>query len=843
MLNLRKLLRWLESNFWDIAFVLILLILTSFIAFQNYTPNTWLSGWDNLHPEFDFSLNVQRSFSAVWQEYQGVGVLGGMSHAAAISRELILWGFSSILPASFLRYFWTFAMFTIGPLGVYFLMKALVSKSFPAFAGAMFYIFNLATVQTFFTPFETFVSFYGFLPWLLLVSKRRSLIPFVILSFLATSAFYVQTLFIVYVVFLTIISLPDGILRTIKILFVTFIVNAFWLLPVLYFTLTSGNIPANSHINSIATSETQIMNQARGDFKNIASLKGFWFDYYDWDKNGKYDYLYKDWISHANNPLVTKISLSIFIISVLGLILSRRFSWAILFGISYFMLTGGKISWIPLFNEIFRNSFTKWGNAMALIYAVGLGSFISFLNKKIFIIPISILIISASIFCTFPIFQGKLISQSMRVNIPQEYFDLFKFMQTVSKTKRIANFPMLNFWGWDFYKWGYKGSGFLWYGIPQPILDRAFDVWSPQNEAFYMEANFALNYGTPEDFQKILEKYQISYVLFDDAVYDPANNNSDVVIQKQKKFIESLPNVGNKKNFGTISLYEFKLNQEIQSFVSAPKFLTTEMSYVSADRPAVSETFPDNQGYKEAKNCDLKNQGQVTKKKLEHGNYYAAYNGGVSCDYFYYPTLDYSQSYTMRIQGNNISGRSLKIYLFNVASNNIDLEELLPAGKFDKSFLILAKEKDSARRATPGGYTLNLETRSFGKVGSENEITDIEFYPANVIYPQDVQIQNNLKIQNVQKYGTWGYKIDVEREGLLQLSQGYNEGWITYPRLQHLKVNGWENGWLVPSTDLFNYSSIYLIYWPQILEWGGMILSYSLTFGLLYGIFFYSKKG
>jgi len=75
---------------------------------------------------------------------------------------------TKILPASFLRYFWTFAMLAIGPLGVYFFVRSLISKSYPAFVGAMFYIFNLVTVQTFFTPFETFVSFYGFLPWLLL---------------------------------------------------------------------------------------------------------------------------------------------------------------------------------------------------------------------------------------------------------------------------------------------------------------------------------------------------------------------------------------------------------------------------------------------------------------------------------------------------------------------------------------------------------------------------------------------------------------------------------------------------------------------------------------------------
>jgi len=63
-------------------FPLLILGLTLFIAFRNYTPGTWLLGWDNLVPELNLKLNITRSLSAVWQEYQGLGLLGGMAHAA-----------------------------------------------------------------------------------------------------------------------------------------------------------------------------------------------------------------------------------------------------------------------------------------------------------------------------------------------------------------------------------------------------------------------------------------------------------------------------------------------------------------------------------------------------------------------------------------------------------------------------------------------------------------------------------------------------------------------------------------------------------------------------------------
>ncbi len=841
----------------------LIFLLCIFIAFKNYTPNTWLSGWDNLHPEFDFTLNIERSLSATWQEYQGVGVLGGMGHAAALSRELILWTFSTFIPTSFIRYLWTFLMLFIGPLGVYFLIKNQTSSKIASFVGAIFYIFNLATVQTFFTPFETFVSFYGFLPWLLFFGinylkygKSKNLFIFFVVSFLATSAFYVQTLFVVFAIFLAAFSVEsvlkykkDGILRCIKLAFVTLIINSFWLLPVIYFTVTSGSIPGNSHINSIATPETKIMNQARGNWQDIASLQGFWFDYYDWDQSGHYDYLYKDWTLHLSSPYVKDVSLILFAVSIAGLLLSRKPSWLILFGISYIMLAGmnpptGKIftfisDKIPLFTEIFRNSFTKWGCAMALVYSVGLGYLIALFRKNIFAFLVAVLIIISSIFVTFPIFQGKLISSSMRVSIPQEYFQVFDFFKNQDQTKRIANFPMVNFWGWSFYKWGYRGSGFLWYGIRQPILDRAFDVWSPNNEAFYNEVAFALSYAnTDETLQKVLDKYQVSYLIFDENLYDPANLESVNLIARQKHIIDSSQRFTKIKNFGNINIYEFNLTNKPKGFVSAPQtsLSNSEFPKTPAGTPTIVETFPINQGYPEAKNCDLKNQGVVEKKKLAFGNYYAAQGGGVSCDYFYYPLLKYPQNYLMRIKGVNTAGRSVKIYLFNVASKNIDLEELLPKGNFDKYFFVSAKNISSKE-----GYTLNVETRSFGSVGSENEIEKIEFYPvdANPSLVQVNALENNLLIENVRKYGTWGYKLDVQNGGLLQLGQGYNNGWLGFvkvgrgwSKLEHTKVNSWANGFLVKADQFQPTQTIYLVYWPQILEWGGGILG-TITFATL----------
>ncbi len=911
MLTLRKITFWLKHNFWDIFFVLILASIASFISYKNYVPGTWLSGWDNLHPEFNFPLNIQRSFFAVWQEYQGVGVLGGMGHATALSRELILWLFSAFLPLSFLRYFWTFLMLAVGPIGVYFFIsRSIFSKEknrwlhcLSGFVGAIFYIFNYASLQTFYTPFETFISFYGFLPWLLLsansylkTGKKASLVAFIVVSLLGTSAFYVQTLFVVFAIFLFVFALESilrfkwaGIVRSTKLVFVTLIVNSFWLLPVLYFTFTSAAIPAHSHINSIATPETQLMNQARGNFTDIATLKGYWFDYYDWKQtrndyknvDASFDYLYKNWIDYSSEPNIQNLSLALFVISLIGIVLSLfksniywQFSSFFLLIISYFMLATNNPPFghfyelmttkLPLLGDIFRNSFTKWSTATSLIYAIGLSLFVYFVgdlvkNKiKYFLgFIVAAVIVLASFWTTMPIVEGELISSTMRINIPNDYFETFTFFNSQDSSLRIANLPMINFFGWNYYDWDYEGSGFLWYGIKQPILDRAFDVWSPHNESFYNEANYAISYGTITDFEKVLTKYKVGFLLFDDSLFDPGVPKNDNLNQKYKAFLESSLIIHKVKNFGKVSIYKVDI-PGVKSFVSAPKFASNGLAFanlkasqvpVPSGSPTVSETFSLTQGYPTAKNCDLKNKGSVTKTKFAIGNGYSATGGGSSCDYFYYPDMDYSNTYLIRIKGKNVTGRSLKVYLFNVKANKIDSEELFSKGDFDESLLVLPKPNVGKLKPGEGGYTLTVETRSFGNIKSENTITAIQIYQIDPnlltkIASESVvgQPQNDLVIQNVQKYGTWAYKVDVQDGRLIQLSQGYEAGWRAFSafdfqkgiqlpdlkhELQHFKLDSWSNGWLVPASNqsTASSSSVYIFFWPQLLEWGGMVLA------------------
>jgi len=584
------------------VYIIALIIFWLVIVFQNFNAGSVLSGWDNLHPEFNFGVNIQRSLSAVWQEYQGLGLLGGMAHAADLPRQLILWLFSIVLPMNFLRYGWTFAMLLFGPLGVYFFLSKITGNKLSGFTASMFYLFNLATVQYFYVPFEAFVTFYGFLPWLMYAAylslirpSKKTLLAYFFISLAGTSAFYVQTLFIVYVMILGLLCgllwwAKQASLKNIIVLaLITIFTNAFWLLPVLYFSLTKAYVVDTSKINSIASSETRLMNQGFGGPLSIASLKGFWLEYTD-ARGGEFGYLMPVWQKWTQSVLYNAVSLVLFFVSVLGLAFS--FVYKKLRLLVYFIflvlvtsvlfLSSGKAPLglfydllskaVPLFAELFRSPFTKWSIPLAFSISIGLGLFVSYFYKKLKIVGFvfAFILTALSLYQVKPIISGSLIHDELNVDLPREHLDLFEFFQNQPKEKRIARFPVQSFWGWDFNDWGYRGSGFLWYGIEQPIMDRAFDVWSRENEAYYFEINNAVYQGDAVLFKKVIDKYQLGYALVDESIIVAGEDQTPLNFEGIYKLLEE---IGAEKVFaeGKLKVYKF---DNPDRFVQAPNGYT-----------------------------------------------------------------------------------------------------------------------------------------------------------------------------------------------------------------------------------------------------------------------------
>jgi hypothetical protein len=230
--------------------LLLLLFLVVVIAIANYVPGTWLTGWDNLHSEFDFALNIRRAFNSVWQEYQGLGLLSGMAHAADFFRLIFLWLMSLVIPNQFSRYFYHFLMLFVGALGMYFFSKNIVlakltkNKREISLVAATFYLLNFGTVQYFFTPFEPFSTFWGFFPWEIYVlfqylffPSRRNLLILAVVNLAASAQAYVQPLFVVYGSVVALLSLGYlrrtwslAALKTVALAgLVIFLINSYWI--------------------------------------------------------------------------------------------------------------------------------------------------------------------------------------------------------------------------------------------------------------------------------------------------------------------------------------------------------------------------------------------------------------------------------------------------------------------------------------------------------------------------------------------------------------------------------------------------------------------------------------
>lgn len=595
--------------------ILTILAVVAILAITNYQPGTFLTGGDNLHPEFNFAANIQRSLFAVWQEYQGLGLLGGMGHATDLLRQLFLLFLSTILPTSILRYFWTFLMLFVGSVGVYILTKSILRRRDPeALLAGIFYLLHLSTIQMFYTPFEAFSAFFGFLPWLLLTTinylinpNRKSLLFLVLVLILSTPAWYIPTLFVVYLLATGIIALTFTFLqkktaiikRTIKLFILVFLINAFWLLPFAYFTFTNSSVTVNAKINQMATEEVFLKNKEFGNIADVVLLKGFWFNNVEPDLSGNYNYMLLPWREHLSNPLIAGIGYLFFAVIVIGVIRGvreRKANSLILVPIFLFAFTmlateTPPFSWvnnifrqIPLFDQAFRFPFTKFSTLTSLTYAVFLAIGISRLFQlltsifkklpSIFYLLPSILLILFSL----PAFQGHLFYDRERLAIPNDYFQLFDFFKTQDQNSRIANFPQHTFWGWNFYWWGYSGSGFLWYGIKQPILDRAFDVWSKTDENYYFELSDALYAKDAARFEQVLNKYQISWLLVDKNVINPPSPKA-LFFSGLEEVVAKIPNINKAAVFGNIEVYQVALKDNPQNFVFLARDLPTVNGY------------------------------------------------------------------------------------------------------------------------------------------------------------------------------------------------------------------------------------------------------------------------
>ncbi len=513
----------------------ILLVLIIFVAWRNYPSGTFLIGWDSLHPEFNFLEAFKRVFFGVWREEQGVGAIAAHSHMADLPRIILLWFSSFVFSLSFLRYFYIFLCLILGPLGVYFFLNYVFKRekeglvtNLAAFLGALAYLFNLCTLQHFILPFEMFTTQYAFLPWLLLFALKflrekgkKNLLLFSLLTVLSTPQAYAATLFYAYFGALIIFALSYRFRRGLVLILVTLLLNLYWLLPNTYSIIQESQVVVNSKINRLFSPEAQIRSLNFSKISNISIYKSFLFDWRVFDfQNNEFTDLMEVWKGYLSRKYVIYTLYTISSLSILGLIwglLKRNkvvFSLFLVFLYSLFFLTESHFINNSLLRETLRMPFTKFSIILLFTMSFFFGYLFLRLFKRAWLGIILALIVSGGlVFSVWPMFQGELVSSVVKTDVPTAYFELFKWFK--NKLGRVANLPLNTLWGWDYHGWRYEGSGFITYGVSNPLLVRDFDRWSQFNETFYNEISFALYSKDSQVFERTLQKYQVKYLLLD----------------------------------------------------------------------------------------------------------------------------------------------------------------------------------------------------------------------------------------------------------------------------------------------------------------------------------------
>lgn len=864
--------------------VLTLTAVGLILSLLNHQPNTFLTGWDNLHPEFNFSLDLSRSLTAAWQEYRGLGLLGGMAHAADLPHQLLLALFSLIqIPINLHRYLFTFLCLILGPIGTYYLAQITIfsklgpfTKRFVSFFAGLFYLFNLSTVQVFYVPFETFTTFFAALPWLLFViinyinsPNKKNFAALIAIFLLSTPAFYVQTIFLVFAItlipFLTHFLLQKKLLPTLIVVFSLFITNAYWLLPVAHFTLTSSQTTIQASQNQIASKEMILRNKEFGNPKEAILFKGFSFDYVDLGDNNAFQQLLTPWIHHLGNKAILVFLYAFSFLALAGTIYSFRkkhpFSLPIVFCLILslvFLINLNPptrplyllIQEIPVLKEAFRAPFTKWSIPASLFFSLFLSSFVLLLlnlSKSLhrFSYLLTSFLVILPLFAVYlPTFQGHLIYKNLRINIPSEYFQLFEYLQSQDHNTRLANFPQHTPWGWEYYNWGYRGSGFLWHGIPQPILDRAFDVWSLPSQQYFEEIKTAIYAKDLARFENVLEKYSVTWVLLDKNIILPANEDQSGLYLQELETLLQTNNFQKEKNFGAISLYRFNtkakpiafLDTQPKSFIPPTQSITAPIQIIDTvsglkERSSIKE---------ESKNCDNFNATSFKKTITGDAITYTATNAN-TCDHFLYPELTHQVPYLMKITHKNVSGSPLLICVESYTSKNCTVFQYLPETNNQWTTTTINLP---ALNPNEYGYALHTFNYSIGQTPTKNQISSIILESNQNLSPINTSLLNYpAKILKAQKQNYHFYtlttKADVNAD-LLILNQAYDQNWKLYkdqfpflpaplkyithffqaPLNQHFKAYDLANGWTVPQGQ----QSYLIIYTPQNLQHLGFAL-------------------
>lgn len=554
------------------------------IALQNIHLNTYYTGWDNIHAEFNLARYVRQVTFGAWLEHGGLGAPAGLAHLAEISRLPILFILTSLLPDNLVRYAFIFLMFTLGGIGMYFYLSKIwladnqtKFKTWLAAIGATYYLLHVLTLQQFYISFELFTVQFGLLPFLLLTVHRlatsvtpRTILLFIGMQLLIAPTGHTPTLFYFGVLFSLIYAFciafqKNKVHRAVKfallVAALSLVANAYWLLPSFYYSIHHSQYVQKSRENKLFSPESLASIREAGSYENFLRGTQYLFTWkdYSFEKQAN-EYIFQEWLDHFSSPIVGIALETTGRLTLLGFLIlcfwsrkgTKRFA---ILSMYVFCVTLIWTDTSPLKKllddlyqnktilEVFRNPFTKLSVIFAFVSVVLITSCIesicSYLLKiraavaQKYLIPTFLgLTLLSAVVVAWPSFKGSFLNEKLRIQYPEAYQQLYAYLNQRDRNLRVLQLPQQAAVGWEYYDWtflgkanGYQGMGFLFSGIPQPILNRESDRWSESSDFFYHQLEYSLDNQDAELFRLTLEKFNVDLVVVDETKFEPGKKH------------------------------------------------------------------------------------------------------------------------------------------------------------------------------------------------------------------------------------------------------------------------------------------------------------------------------
>jgi hypothetical protein len=202
--------------------------------------------------------------------------------------------------------------------------------------------------------------------------------------------------------------------------------------------------------------------------------------------------------------------------------------------------------------------------------------------------------------------------------------------------------------------------------------------------------------------------------------------------------------------------------------------------------------------------------------------------------------LFHNLGYLVTIKARNIQGRGLYFSVVNKNSKRNNLVTYFPENRELKTYDFIIPPGEEYGQ----GYSLHFDNISIGRGETINDLGRITIDPIPYRFLTEIKLvkkdslipANNGGDQRVQVEhpNPSFYKVVLGGVGdtgkTLILSQAYHSGWVAWQGiplltkpLEHVMVNNWENGWALRQGYAPQRESIYVFFWPQILEYFGFL--------------------